>query len=260
MRVHLLALLLLLCGPALAACGDADDAPDATPATVTETVTTEATPEPVQEESEEPAPEVEKQTTFGPFTAPEAEGVSLVDVGWAMKDGYLGVYGHVGAVFYNNGPTVPHVEVTLQGIHDDDVVDSSTVDLVSVPAYSFFVVGGTLTEMESETDTVEVVPGEGDSYDLGDAGGTTVIEAATPAAGHGEPVSVRITNNGPRTVDDSMEVFVVLVDDQGKVVSGGDGFTNLPVPAGQTVRDVVDNVYVPPGTTQALAYVNAWLV
>ena len=160
----------------------------------------------------------------------------------------------LGVVLYNNGPTTD-VRVVAQGIHGDAVVDRAEQDFTHVPADSFFVYGGEMTELKAHDDTIEVVvspsPTGGRMRDV-----DLTTTATVPDGRSYQNVSLQITNAGSETMPDESAVYLVLVDAEGTIVGGTNDYTSVPVPGGQTVRDVVADVRMQPRTAQILAYVD----
>ena len=167
----------------------------------------------------------------------------------------MGVYLHYGAVLYNNGP-LTDATVTAQGIHRGQVVDTAQEDLNAVPANSFFVLGGSLTEMKALDDTVEFTVAEKD-WKAHDPGVTLRVDASKPAGSEQYlNIPMTITNIGPAKMSSGAASYVVLLDGAGKIVGGGKGYTNVDIPANGSIRDVVQDVFVPRTARKALAYID----
>lgn len=248
---------------ALSACGGDDSEPKAQePVTVTASPEeTSAAPEAEDTasvtESTVPSTDAEpaNQAKFGPYTAPSVPGVSVVDSGFSGRESTMNPYVSYGVVLYNNGPATS-VEVTAQGIHNDQVIESSKESFLYVPADTFFAMGGTLVEMKSPSDTVEftVTTSASTSREL-----DVAIDAeASISGGSGAygAVSLNLTNAGRDTLPEAA-VHVVLLNGAGKIVGGGNDFLSVPVQGGgQKVRDAVEDVFIPNGAKTALAYVD----
>jgi hypothetical protein len=176
-----------------------------------------------------------------------------VDSGWSMRRS-LGWFATFGVVLYNNGPAM-NASLVVQGIHNDQVISKAEEDFASVPANSFFVYGGTVIDLKSKNDTLEVVAnatqGDTDAIDV-----DLSVKATAPRGKSYQNVPVAITNNGTRTMPEDSAIYVAILDSNGKIVSGTDSFTSVPIPAGQTVRDVIADVPTGPDGTTALAYVD----
>jgi len=266
-RAHVLVLVVVATTTSLTACaGGAEPSASPAPATVTVTETVQAEPTAGTEDANatgtpseptltptDPAAESGSGETLGPWTAPSTPGVSVVASGYQVERSF-GWGADYGAVLYNNGPSVS-VDVVVQGIHQGQVVSTDEESFTHVPAYSFFVLGSRIIDLKGRSDTLEFMVNENGS------GGRAIdvdlsVKATVPSGRNYQNVPVEITNSGTRTMQKDSAIFVILADDEGHILGGSDNFTSVPVPGGQTVRDVVSDVEMRPGTTQIFAYVD----
>ncbi|MDT9591586.1 hypothetical protein RDV89_00810 [Nocardioides zeae] len=235
--------------------------------TITETVEPTQAPEPADaapQASDAPAQDSTADSAdggqanptapMGDYEPTSAPGVSLVDLGWTTQEALGGYHAHVGAVFYNNGPAIDMIDITVQGFDGSDVIDSSTESYGRVPADSFFALGTTLVDITSADDRLDVVIGEPTIGEQETLPLTATATAPTPS-GQYENVSLAVSNSGSRNLPEDAATHVVLLGSDGTIIGGGTGFFDGPIPPGET-RGVLHDVYTPTNTAAALAYID----
>ena len=260
--------LVAACALLVAGCGSDTGAdsknPAAAPATITATATVTATPSPppTATVSLTPSPTAsasEAEVTgaaFGPFATATSPGVSVVASGW-RNDGDIT---HGGAVVYNNGPELFSLVVNVQASSGGSLVDSKKETVLNIPGNSFLAVELAFTDLIPGA-TFEIVTLEGENNDNYEAEGLNdggvMVTAKLPAGKVGYVnVPVELTNPTSRTLPSTSVVTLLILDADNNIISSGASFTNLDVPAGQTVSDVIDSVYLPPDAVSVVASVD----
>lgn len=140
------------------------------------------------------------------------------------------------------------------------MVDSKKETVLNIPGNSFLAVELAFTDLIPGA-TFEIVTLEGENNDNYEAEGLNdggvMVTAKLPAGKVGYVnVPVELTNPTSRTLPSTSVVTLLILDADNNIISSGASFTNLDVPAGQTVSDVIDSVYLPPDAVSVVASVD----